>query len=283
MIWKTRAQRIDCSRPLIMGVLNLTPDSFSDGGSYDSPGQAVKRALEMIEEGADLLDLGAESTRPGAGPVSAREETQRLMPVLREIRSLSDIPISVDTVKPEVACVALEAGAGIINDVSGLKDSGTDMARLVAASGAGLVLMHRRGTPATMQSLASYADVTAEVIKELRESIDLALESGIDYEQLAVDPGIGFAKDADHCLRIMAGLERFHVFERPVLVGPSRKSFIGKVTGRETGDREFGTAAAAALAVAKGVQIIRVHNIRAMRDAVLVAHAIQGAGYVRTF
>lgn len=261
-------------RTLLMGILNVTPDSFSDGGEFRDPDRAVERAFRIQEEGADLLDLGAESTRPGACPVSEDEELQRLLPVLRRLRPKISIPISIDTTKPDVARICLEEGAEIINDVSGLKDSGPRMAALVRESKAGLILMHRRGNPETMQSLSVYQDVVAEVLKELRESLQLAQEAGIDHEQVVVDPGLGFAKTAEQNLEILRDLDRFHELGFPLLVGPSRKSFIGRITDREVGDREFGTAAAAAICVLKGVQILRVHEIGAMRDAVHMAEAI---------
>lgn len=265
-----------------MGVLNLTPDSFSDGGLFEQIDKAVERAHRMASEGADILDLGAESTRPGAKPVSAEEEIQRVVPVLRELKKGKLPRISIDTTKPEVARACLDEGADIINDVSGLRDSGSEMARLVRDSGAGLILMHRRGTPETMQSMTDYGDVAAQTLAELRGSFEKALCEGVRPEQLAVDPGLGFAKTAEQSLELLASIEVFHAFARPVVVGPSRKSFIGKVTGRVPSERDFGTAAAAAYAVLKGIQIIRVHAVEPMKDVVRVIQAIQGACHVRS-
>ena len=283
MIWKIRNRSIRFDRPLLMGILNLTPDSFSDGGKFQSVENALHEAHRMVEEGADLLDLGGESTRPGAFEITAEEELNRILPVLKSLRKKIEIPLSIDTTKPEVARVCLEEGADIINDVSGLKDSGPEMANAVRDFGAGLILMHRRGTPQTMQTLAHYQDVVNEVMEELRVSLENALAAGLSEDQLVIDPGLGFAKTAEQNLEILKHLEKFHSLARPVLLGPSRKSFIGKITGREIGEREFGTAAVVALAVAKGVQILRVHDVKSMRDAVRMAHAISGECYVRSF
>ncbi|MBU3760032.1 MAG: dihydropteroate synthase [Candidatus Omnitrophica bacterium] len=280
--WKIRGGIWKLSGTAVMGVLNLTPDSFSDGGLFEQIDKAVERAHRMASEGADILDLGAESTRPGAKPVSAEEEIQRVVPVLRELKKGKLPRISIDTTKPEVARACLDEGADIINDVSGLRDSGSEMARLVRDSGAGLILMHRRGTPETMQSMTDYGDVAAQTLAELRGSFEKALCEGVRPEQLAVDPGLGFAKTAEQSLELLASIEVFHAFARPVVVGPSRKSFIGKVTGRVPSERDFGTAAAAAYAVLKGIQIIRVHAVEPMKDVVRVIQAIQGACHVRS-
>jgi dihydropteroate synthase len=265
-----------------MGVLNLTPDSFSDGGRYLSPAAAAEKARTLIHEGADILDLGAESTRPGAETVTEMEELARVLPVLEEIRKFTNIPVSVDTTKPEVARQCLALGADIINDVSGLRDSGAAMADLVRETGAGLVLMHRRGNPQTMQSLAAYGDVVKEVMAELEADIAFALDRGISRDQLVIDPGLGFAKTTEQNLEILQSLERFQELRLPVLAGPSRKSFIGKITGREVTEREFGTAAVCAVAVTKGVQVLRVHDAGKMGDVVKIVEAIQGVKHVRT-
>jgi len=259
-----------------MGILNITPDSFSDGGCYLDLKTAGAQALKLVEEGADILDLGAESTRPGALPVTAREELERLLPVLKRIRKEVLVPISIDTVRPEVAKECLEAGADIINDVSGLKRSGLDMAKVVKKFGAGLVLMHSRGTPETMQTLASYKDVITDVMSELRESIRLATDAGVERERIVVDPGLGFAKTPEQNLEILKKISVFHELGFPILTGPSRKSFVGKVTGREVKDRMFGTAACVAACVREGVQILRVHEPGAMRDVILMTEAIKG-------
>lgn len=264
-----------------MGILNLTPDSFSDGGKYLDPSQALARAKQLAAEGADILDLGAESTRPGASPVSVQEELQRLLPALEAITAEVKLPISIDTTKPEVAEACLKKGAHIINDVSGLKDSGEAMARLMAETGAGLVLMHRRGNPLDMQERAVYGDVVGEILKELSESLAFAEKYGVSLSQIVVDPGLGFAKNAEQNLEILQQLERFRDFERPVLLGPSRKSFLGKWTGRTAEEREFGTAAVCTFAVLKGIEILRIHEVGAMRDAARVAEVLRGEKHVR--
>jgi len=281
IVWKLRNKEILLDRTLIMGILNLTPDSFSDGGKFISLETAVARAVQLVEQGADMIDLGAESTRPGAEPISIDEEVNRLLPVLTQLRGLISVPISIDTTKPEVARRCLQNGADLINDVSGLKDSGREMALAVQSFGAGIILMHRRGNPETMQSLAEYQDVTAEIIDELLASINLALDYGLGLDQLAVDPGIGFAKTTEHNLQIMQELERFLGFQRPLVVGPSRKSFIGQVTGRQVEEREFGTAAAVAMAVSKGAHVLRVHDVAAMRDVIRMTESMKGNPYVR--
>ncbi|MFA7254634.1 MAG: dihydropteroate synthase [Candidatus Omnitrophota bacterium] len=275
MIWKIRQNTVSFGRTLLMGILNITPDSFFDGGRYLDPDAASTQALRLVGEGADMLDLGAESTRPGAVPVTEREELERLLPVLKRVRKEVSVPISIDTVSPKVAKECLDAGADIINDVSGLKRSGHDMAKVVKKFDAGLVLMHSRGTPETMQALASYGDVVTDVMTELRESVKLAVDAGIEREQLVVDPGLGFAKTTEQNLEIMKNLGVFHKLELPVMLGPSQKSFIGKVTGREVNEREFGTAACIAAAVMNGIQIVRVHDVKAMRDVVRVTESIK--------
>ncbi|MBI4710868.1 MAG: dihydropteroate synthase [Candidatus Omnitrophica bacterium] len=258
-----------------MGILNITPDSFFDGGRFLDPEAALAQALRLVEEGADILDMGAESTRPGAAAVSEREELERLLPVLKRVRPKVAVPISIDTVRPEVAKACLDAGADIINDVSGLKRSGSDMAKIVKKFGAGLVLMHSRGTPETMQVMAVYGDVITDVIAELRDSVRIATDAGIEPERLVIDPGLGFAKTAEQNIEILKKIKVFHELGFPVLAGPSQKSFIGKVTGREAKDRTLGTAACVAACVREGVQILRVHEVGAMRDVVLMTEAIK--------
>ncbi len=283
MTWQVRDRRLEFDKTLLMGVLNLTSDSFSDGGKFLDPEKATQQGLKLVREGADLLDLGAESTRPGARPVSSDEELGRLLPVLRALRSQVIVPISIDTTKPEVAEACLEEGAHIINDVSGLKDSGAAMAETVRRFEAGIILMHRRGTPQTMQQFADYQDVTKEVIRELQASIEMALDHGVKPEQIVVDPGLGFAKTAGQNVEILNEIEKFHALGFPLLLGPSRKSFIGELTGREVAEREFGTAAVVTYAVLKRVQMIRVHEVGAMRDAVCVAEVLRGDRYVGSF
>lgn len=271
--WKTGRRELALDRPLIMGILNVTPDSFSDGGSFLDPHRATERALEMEAEGADIIDIGGESTRPGAPQVPVAEELRRVAPVVEQLAGRLSCPISVDTWKSEVAQGALAAGAEIINDISGF---GFDpaMAPLAAGSGAGVVLMHTRGTPDRMQSHTCYEDLLGEVIAELRCSLDSAVAAGVERRRIVIDPGIGFAKDAAGNLEILRRLREFACLGLPLLVGTSRKSFIGKTLGRETGERLVGTAATVALAVANGASILRVHDVRAMRDAADMAHAI---------
>jgi dihydropteroate synthase len=260
-----------------MGVLNITPDSFSDGGLALDPELAVDRALELEAAGADLLDIGAESTRPGAEAVSASEEWARLGPVMHRLSGRVRVPISVDTYKAEVARRALERGANLVNDVSGLRyDAG--LAAVVASAGAGLVLMHTRGRSREMYGEARYRDVIAETCDELQWSVDRAVASGIDANRLILDPGLGFAKQAVHSLTVLAGIEQLATLGRPLLVGPSRKSFLTAATGPlEPHLRDWATAAAVTAAVLGGVHIVRVHHVAALVQAVRVADAVRAA------
>ena len=272
-----RGRRLALGRTLVMGVLNVTPDSFSDGGRYLDPDAAVKHALELAEEGADLIDIGAESSRPGAEPVTGDEELRRLVPVVQEVCRRVPVPVSVDTVKAAVARAALEAGASIINDISACK-ADPAMLWLVAESGAGLVLMHMQGTPRTMQQAPRYGSVVEEVREFLRERMQAALQAGISADQILLDPGIGFGKNLQHNLVLLDRLDALQSLGRPILVGVSRKAFIGEVLGRRTGDRLLGTAAAVAAAVLRGAKVVRVHDVKAMRDVVRVIDAIQNHG-----
>ena len=257
-----------------MGILNVTPDSFSDGGRFLDPARAVEQARRMVQEGADLIDVGGESTRPGAAPVSADEEAARVLPVLRAIREELAVPVSVDTRRAAVAREALAAGADVINDVSGLADA--QMAGVVAPSGAGLVLMHMRGTPETMQRLTDYGDVVEDVAAELEASLGRADAAGIARERVVLDPGIGFAKTAEQNVALIAGLARLQArLGRPVLLGPSRKSFIGALLGGIPADaRDAGTVGACVAGLARGARLFRVHEVRAARQALDVADAI---------
>lgn len=275
MIWKLRHETVSFERAVLMGILNLTPDSFSDGDRYLDSEVAWKQAVTLVEEGADILDLGAESTRPGALPVPEKEELERLLPVLEKIREKTTVPVSIDTTKPEVARKCLEGGAVIINDVSGLKRSDGAMAKIVKEFEAGLILTHSRGTPETMQTLTDYTDVVADVLRELRESIRVATEAGVEEERIVIDPGLGFAKTASQNLEILRNLKAFCGLGFPVMVGPSRKSFVGQVTGRGVREREFGTAACVAAAILQGAQVLRVHEVKAMRDVILMTEAIK--------
>ncbi len=262
------------SGPLIMGVVNVTPDSFYDGGRFGDPGAAVEHAARLIEEGADLLDIGAESSRPGSDPIAPEEELRRLLPVVKQLGRRVSVPLSVDTTKAAVAERALDEGATLINDITALRGD-PHMGALVAKTGAGVVLMHMQGNPKTMQQAPRYADVIGEVARFLADRMQAALDIGMDPKQILLDPGIGFGKNLDHNLAILAHLEAFVTLGRPILVGVSRKAFIGQVLDRPVEDRLLGTAAAVALAVFQGARVLRVHDVAAMRDVVRMAEAIK--------
>jgi dihydropteroate synthase len=276
--WRIRGRTLSLERPLVVGILNVTPDSFSDGGRWADPAAALEHARRMVDEGADLLDLGGESTRPGAAAVSADEEAGRVLPVLRAIRAALGVPVSVDTRKSAVARAALAEGAHAINDVSALGDPA--MAAAVAETDAGLVLMHMRGTPETMQTRVDYHDVAEEVAAELAPALVRAVEAGIGAERIVVDPGIGFAKTGEQNLELIARLgvlgERLG---RPVLLGPSRKAFVGALLGGvPAAERDAGSVGACVAGLARGARIFRVHEVRAARQALDVADAIFRAG-----
>jgi len=265
-------RRAAACRPQLMGILNLTPDSFSDGGLLSTPEAAYRRATELVNAGADVLDLGAESTRPGATPVSVQEELNRLLPALRRIARLP-VPISVDTYKPEVAEAALDAGACWINDVTGLAHPA--MRALAARRRVPVVIMHMRGTPQTMQCAPRYRDVVADVHRDLVAAARRAEADGVDRRRIILDPGIGFSKTLRHNLLLLQNLPRLVAAGYPVLLGPSRKGFITKIVGPVApAERVWGTAAVAALAVAAGVQFLRVHDVAQMRQVVDVAAAV---------
>lgn len=251
-------------RTVIMGILNVTPDSFSDGGSYSSVDAAVERALQMVEDGADIIDIGGESTRPGSEPVTPDEEMERVIPVIKRIASQTQIPISIDTYKADVAKAALENGAKILNDISaGTFDQ--KMPELIAKSKCPAILMHIKGTPRDMQSNAVYEDVMAEISKYLRDRIRSLIAAGVDHRLLIVDPGIGFAKNSEHNLEILRRLKELKSIGRPILIGTSRKSMIGKVLGDlPPQERLEGTAATVAVAIANGADIVRVHDVKEM-------------------
>ncbi len=281
--WQIRGRELSLARPLVMGIVNVTPDSFSDGGRYYSPGAALAHAAKLVAEGADILDVGGESTRPqGAEPVSTDEELRRVLPVVRTLAAeRPELVISVDTVKCAVAEAALEAGAHIVNDVSGLRLD-PEMASLCAATGAGVVVMHSRGGVSDMATFAhaEYAgDFLDEMLGELAERVRAAERAGIARAAIAVDPGIGFAKRADHSLRALACLERLAAWGHPVVVGASRKRFIGQLTGESNpAHRMFGSVGAAVAAFDRGAQVLRVHDVAATRHALDVAAAIRDAG-----
>jgi dihydropteroate synthase len=261
----------------VVGVLNVTPDSFSDGGRFLDPGAAVEHALRLAAEGADLVDVGGESTRPGAPEVSEAEELRRVIPVIeRLVAARFPLPISVDTSKPAVARAALDAGAALVNDVRALADP--EMARAVADSGAPVVLMHMRGTPRDMRERATYLDVMGEVRAELVAAMARAEAAGVRRERIVLDPGIGFAKTAEQSLEVLARLPELLSLGRPLLVGPSRKSFIGAITGAPPEDRLAGTLAAVTAAVLGGATFVRVHDVAASRQAARVAAALRSSG-----
>ncbi len=256
-----------------MGVVNVTPDSFSDGGRFIDPKSAVDRANALIAEGADILDIGAESSRPGAGGVSVEQELSRLMPVLEGLSDCA-VPISVDTVKPEVMRAAIAAGASMINDIGALRAPGA--LETVAASRVAVCLMHMQGEPHTMQHSPSYRDVVAEVGAFLAERVAAAEAKGIARERIVIDPGFGFGKSVGHNFELLRNLDRFAALGLPVLAGWSRKSTLGAITGRGAEDRLAGSLAAALLAVERGARIVRVHDVAATRDALAVLAALEG-------
>lgn len=251
-------------RPLIMGILNVTPDSFSDGGKYLKPEAAVRQVRQMAAEGADIIDIGGESTRPYARPVSLKEELKRVVPIIRAVRKKVKNIISVDTYKSEVAAAALEEGADIINDISALRMDAC-MGEVAARYGAPVVLMHMQGSPGNMQKNPRYRNVVSDVVRFLKKSISTAQSYGIKKDRIVLDPGIGFGKSVEHNLQIIKNLEKLSVLGCPLLVGPSRKSFIGKILDTEVDQRVEGTAAAVAISVWNGADIVRVHDVREMK------------------
>jgi dihydropteroate synthase len=263
-------------RPLVMGIVNVTPDSFSDGGKYANTDAAVARGLELVRQGADILDIGGESTRPGALPVSLEEELRRVVPVIQALARQTAVPLSVDTSKAEVARQSLSAGAQVINDVTAMTGD-PEMAGVVRKSKAAVILMHMRGTPASMQQDPQYEDPVDEIGHYFEERLDFAVKVGIAPEQMVLDPGIGFGKTSDHNLEILAGLEKFQKFNRPVCLGVSRKGFVGRLLNNRPAERRVaGSLAAVAYAMTRrAVQIVRVHDVEETRDVVNVISAIQ--------
>jgi dihydropteroate synthase len=259
-----------------MAILNITPDSFADGGALRDPADAVAAALRMEADGAELIDIGGESTRPGADPISADEELSRVLPVFRALHGRIGVPLSIDTYKADVARAAVSAGATIVNDVSGLRRDPA-LARAVAETGAAVIVMHTRGSSKTMYAEAAYTDVVAEVTDELRAGIQLGLDAGIPLDRIIVDPGVGFAKRPSHSYGVLARLAEYAaMLDRPVLVGPSRKSFLREaVGGRPAPERDWGTAAAVTAAVLAGAHIVRVHAVAEMVQVVRVAEEIR--------
>ena len=274
MFWKVPHRTLDLSkRALLMGVLNVTPDSFSDGGRWVDAQGAVAAGLAMAAEGADLLDVGGESSRPGAAPVSSSEELRRVLPVIEALAAQSPCLISVDTSKPEVAREALRHGASVINDITGLRQA--PMRRVLLDSGAGAIAMHMQGSPATMQAAPAYVEVVSEVCAFLRESLRLCVEDGIAPEQILFDPGIGFGKTVEHNLLLLRHLEKLQAAGRPVALGVSRKSFLGVLTGSPAlEDRAWPTVALTSFARSRGAVLIRVHEVRANAEALRMTEAI---------
>ncbi len=262
------------SRPIVMGILNVTPDSFSDGGKYVGVSAALERAREMVNEGADIIDVGGESTRPGAEPVPLEEELERVIPVIEAIKAELDVPISVDTYKAPVAEEALKAGAVMVNDVSGMRFS-PDMARVVARYGAYGVVMHMKGTPRDMQKAPFYHDVVGEVKAFFQERLDHLVNQGVDRKKVILDPGIGFGKRLEDNLALVRGIPSLLELGCPLLLGPSRKSFIGRVLNLPVEERLEGTLAVVAIAVFLGATLVRVHDVLAARRAVDMAWALR--------
>lgn len=257
-----------------MGIVNVTPDSFSDGGEFASSTSAIEHAYALFEQGADIVDIGGESTRPGAMAVSVQDEMKRVLPVIEEIAGTGKLPVSIDTVHYETADAALNAGACVINDISGLQRE-PRFVDLAKDSHAGLVLMHMRGTPETMQSQTEYADVVGEVHDFLKKQVETAINAGVSSNQLCIDPGIGFSKTAEQNLSLVNRLQNIKLPDIPLLLGVSRKSFLGKITGETDPKSRFcSTIAANVLGIARGADIIRVHDVRAAREAADVADAI---------
>lgn len=275
MIWLCGKYKLDTAdKPLIMGILNLTPDSFSDGGRFNTIDKALVQAVNMIEQGADIIDMGGESTRPGAAKVTVEEEIARVVPVIEALSKKTDIPISVDTYKPEVARRSLEIGASIVNDISGLRFD-QKMGSVIARYKAGLVLMHIKGTPEDMQQDPQYEDLLGEIKSYLTGSIQIALDAGVKRSAIAIDPGIGFGKTVEHNLSLIKNLAYFKDLECPILVGVSRKSFIGKLNNDIPADERLpGSLAAAILAVQNGASIIRCHDVAETKQALRMAQAI---------
>lgn len=261
-------------RTLLMGVLNVTPDSFSDGGLFLDPSRAIEHGLKMAEEGADLIDVGGESTRPGSKPLDADEELRRVIPVIESLSKRLEIPISIDTYKSKVAQAAIDAGAEMINDISGLHFD-PDLAKVASKEDVPLILMHIRGTPETMQRDVHYESLFSEILRYLREGIERAESSGVDPEKIIIDPGIGFGKTLEHNLLLIKNLSEFRILGKPILLGTSRKSFIGKILNAEPQDRLEGTLASTVVGILHGAHIVRCHDVAQAKKAIAVADAIR--------
>jgi dihydropteroate synthase len=274
MVFRARQFEFRFPRPaLVMGIVNITPDSFSDGGKFFSPAKAVAQALKLVAQGAEILDIGGESTRPGAEPVDEAEELRRVIPVIKKLAATLKIPLSIDTMKPAVARTALEAGASIVNDVAANRKDDT-MWKVVAEFRAGYVCMHAQGGPRMMQKNPSYKNVVREVSGFFREQLEKLNACGVSSDQVVFDPGIGFDKTLEHNLQLLANLRRFTKLKRPLLLGVSRKSFIGKLLGATLNERLPASLACATLAIADGVQIIRAHDVAETIQSVRLAEAL---------
>jgi dihydropteroate synthase len=275
-MWRLRTRTLVFGRrPLLMGIVNVTPDSFSDGGRFLDHQPAVEHGVRLVEDRAELLDIGGESTRPYAEPVGAEEELNRVLPVIEGLMQRVAVPISIDTSKAAVAEAAIAAGAEIVNDVTGLS-ADPAMIPLAIGTGVGVCAMHMQGTPRTMQDDPQYDDVVEDILRFLRERRDALLAAGVERERICLDPGIGFGKTHQHNITLMAHCGRFHGLGCPVLVGHSRKGFLGKIQGDKAADRDIATAGAALAAAAQGVQVLRVHTVRVVREALLAFEACGG-------
>jgi dihydropteroate synthase len=264
--------QLDLTRPHVMGIVNVTPDSFSDGGKYSSVDLAVEHALQLITEGADILDIGGESTRPGADPVGLEEELRRVIPVIEELSKVTTVPLSIDTYKPEVMRAAIQAGADIVNDICALREDGA--LEVVANSNAGVCLMHMQGIPQTMQINPQYTDVVAEVKQFLADRVEACLAHGIASERIMLDPGFGFGKTTAHNVALIQHLDTFTALGFPLLVGLSRKSVLGRIAGGDEQQRLHAGLAASVISVMKGAKIVRVHDVKATVDALKVVAAV---------
>lgn len=273
MIWQLPNRTMTFQRPLVMGIVNVTPDSFSDGGRFFDPESAVDHGMKLIEEGADLLDIGGESTRPGANPVEVQEELSRVIPVIEELSRRTTTPISIDTMKSTVAKAAIKAGAAIVNDVSGFRDP--EMIGVCRKSDVAMILMHMLGTPITMQVNPVYTDVVKDTVSYFEQRLSELVGFGIDRNRITIDPGIGFGKTLEHTIAQIRKIKAYATIGRPICLGVSRKGFLGQITGRDRSERLSGTLTVNSFAMALGAaHIIRVHDVAAHRDAVLLAGAI---------
>ncbi|HPM82469.1 MAG TPA: dihydropteroate synthase [Candidatus Anammoximicrobium sp.] len=274
--WRLRTRFLNLGyQPLLMGIINVTPDSFSDGGRFHDTALAIQQGLQLVEQGADLLDVGGESTRPYSTPVEPQEELRRVLPVIRALCEQTTVPVSVDTCKSHVAAEAVAAGAEIINDVTGLEGD-PEMPRVAADTGAGVCVMHMQGTPQNMQDNPSYRDVVEDILDYLRRRRDALIAGGLEPSRICLDPGIGFGKTHQHNLTLLANCGRYHELGCPLLVGPSRKGFIAHVLGDKQADRTAGTIGVALALARQGVQVIRVHDVLPVRQSLLLFDAVGG-------